>query len=133
MNYYLLGKNKKPKGPYQLTQLRDLWKAGKIDPLVSETYDIEHAHEAIAKLENRGAIGKLVVTTHLEAPERLLHASAAATAPQLVLPVRAAATAAWSEVWYHRSFYRKAPLFRDKREGDTIGPPKGIRERGIYP
>ena len=30
MNYYLLGKNKKPKGPYQLAQLRDLWKAGKI-------------------------------------------------------------------------------------------------------
>ena len=45
-----------------IAELFDLWKAGKIDPLVSETYDIEHAHEAIAKLENRGAIGKLVVT-----------------------------------------------------------------------
>ena len=42
-----------------IAELFDLWKAGKIDPLVSETYD-EHAHEAIAKLENRGAIGKLV-------------------------------------------------------------------------
>ena len=30
MNYYLLGKNKNPKGPYPLTRLRDLWKAGKI-------------------------------------------------------------------------------------------------------
>jgi hypothetical protein len=30
MNYYLLGKNKKPKGPYPLARLRDLWKAGKI-------------------------------------------------------------------------------------------------------
>ena len=30
MNYYLLGKNKKPKGPYPLARLRELWKAGKI-------------------------------------------------------------------------------------------------------
>jgi NADPH2:quinone reductase len=45
-----------------IEELFDLWKAGKIDPLVSETYPIERAHEAIAKLENRGAIGKLVVT-----------------------------------------------------------------------
>ncbi|QPC98094.1 NADPH:quinone oxidoreductase family protein [Qipengyuania soli] len=44
-----------------IEELFDLWKAGKIDPLVSETYPIERAHEAIAKLENRGAIGKLVV------------------------------------------------------------------------
>ena len=43
-------------------ELFDLWKAGKINPLISETYPIERAHEAIAKLENRGAIGKLVVT-----------------------------------------------------------------------
>ena len=45
-----------------IAELFDLWKAGKINPLVSETYPIERAHEAIAKLENRGAIGKLVVT-----------------------------------------------------------------------
>jgi NADPH:quinone reductase-like Zn-dependent oxidoreductase len=45
-----------------IAELFDLWKAGRIDPLVSETYPLERAHEAIAKLENRGAIGKLVVT-----------------------------------------------------------------------
>ena len=45
-----------------IAELFDLWKAGKISPLVSETYPIERAHEAITKLENRGAIGKLVVT-----------------------------------------------------------------------
>ena len=44
-----------------IQELFDLWKAGKIEPLVSETYPLERAHEAIAKLENRGAIGKLVV------------------------------------------------------------------------
>ena len=43
-------------------ELFDLWKAGKINPMISETYPIERAHEAITKLENRGAIGKLVVT-----------------------------------------------------------------------
>ncbi|GAA4035421.1 NADPH:quinone oxidoreductase family protein [Parerythrobacter jejuensis] len=45
-----------------IEELFDLWKAGKISPLISETYPIERAHEAIAKLENRSAIGKLVVT-----------------------------------------------------------------------
>ena len=45
-----------------IEELFDLWKAGKISPLISETYPLERAHEAIAKLENRGAIGKLVVT-----------------------------------------------------------------------
>ena len=45
-----------------IAELFDLWQAGKIAPLVSETYPIERAHEAIAKLESRGAIGKLVVT-----------------------------------------------------------------------
>ena len=45
-----------------IAELFDLWKAGKINPLISETYPLDHAHEAIAKLENRGAIGKLVVT-----------------------------------------------------------------------
>ena len=44
-----------------IQELFDLWKAGKIEPLVSETYPLERAREAIAKLENRGAIGKLVV------------------------------------------------------------------------
>ncbi|GMN14907.1 NADPH:quinone oxidoreductase family protein [Altererythrobacter sp. MTPC7] len=45
-----------------IEELFDLWKAGKISPLISETYPLDKAHEAIAKLENRGAIGKLVVT-----------------------------------------------------------------------
>jgi NADPH:quinone reductase-like Zn-dependent oxidoreductase len=45
-----------------IEELFDLWKAGKISPLISETYPLDRAHEAIAKLENRGAIGKLVVT-----------------------------------------------------------------------
>ncbi|OBX19559.1 NADPH:quinone oxidoreductase [Erythrobacter sp. QSSC1-22B] len=50
------------KNAANIAELFDLWKAGKISPMVSETYPIERAHEAIAKLENRGAIGKLVVT-----------------------------------------------------------------------
>ena len=45
-----------------IAELFRLWKDGKINPLVSETYPLERAHEAIAKLESRGAIGKLVVT-----------------------------------------------------------------------
>lgn len=45
-----------------IAELFELWKAGKINPLISETYSLDRAHEAIAKLENRGAIGKLVVT-----------------------------------------------------------------------
>ncbi|GIX20466.1 MAG: hypothetical protein KatS3mg120_2142 [Erythrobacter sp.] len=36
--------------------------AGKIDPLVSETFPLERAGEAIARLEAREAVGKLVVT-----------------------------------------------------------------------
>ena len=45
-----------------IAELFRLWKDGKINPLVSETYPMERAHEAIAKLESRSAIGKLVVT-----------------------------------------------------------------------
>ena len=45
-----------------IAELFDLWKAGKINPLISETYPLERAHEAIEKLDNRGAVGKLVVT-----------------------------------------------------------------------
>jgi NADPH:quinone reductase-like Zn-dependent oxidoreductase len=45
-----------------IAELFDLWQAGRIAPLVSETYPLARAHEAIAKLESRGAIGKLVVT-----------------------------------------------------------------------
>jgi NADPH:quinone reductase-like Zn-dependent oxidoreductase len=46
----------------QVMELFDLMKAGKIDPLVSETFPLARAGEAIAKLEAREAVGKLVVT-----------------------------------------------------------------------
>ena len=46
----------------QVNELFDLMKAGKIDPLVSETFPLARAGDAIAKLENREAVGKLVVT-----------------------------------------------------------------------
>ncbi|WP_416832285.1 MAG: NADPH:quinone oxidoreductase family protein [Erythrobacter sp.] len=46
----------------QVEELFDLMKEGKIDPLVSETFPLERAGDAIAKLENREAVGKLVVT-----------------------------------------------------------------------
>ena len=45
----------------QVNELFDLLKAGTIDPLVSETFPLERAGDAIAKLENREAVGKLVV------------------------------------------------------------------------
>lgn len=46
----------------QVDELFALMQAGKIDPLVSETFPLERAGDAIAKLENREAVGKLVVT-----------------------------------------------------------------------
>jgi len=46
----------------QVQELFDLLVAGKIDPLVSETFPLERGGEAIAKLENRQAVGKIVVT-----------------------------------------------------------------------
>ena len=45
----------------QVNELFDLMKAGKIDPLVSETFALARAGDAIAKLEAREAVGKLVV------------------------------------------------------------------------
>jgi NADPH:quinone reductase-like Zn-dependent oxidoreductase len=38
-----------------------LWQEGRIGPRVSETYPLERAGEAIAKLASRSAVGKLVV------------------------------------------------------------------------
>lgn len=38
------------------------WRDGRIDPLVSQTFDLDHAAEALRVLGDRGAIGKLVVT-----------------------------------------------------------------------
>ncbi len=46
----------------QVEELFQLMKDSKIDPLVSETFPLEHGGEAIAKLESRRAVGKLVVT-----------------------------------------------------------------------
>lgn len=46
----------------QVKELFALMQQGKIDPLVSETFPLERAGEAIAKLEAREAVGKLVVT-----------------------------------------------------------------------
>lgn len=46
----------------QVDELLDMLKAGTIDPLISDTFPLERAGEAIAKLENREAVGKLVVT-----------------------------------------------------------------------
>ncbi|RXZ65466.1 NADPH:quinone oxidoreductase family protein [Pelagerythrobacter rhizovicinus] len=46
----------------QVDELFDLLKTGRIDPLISETFPLERGGEAIAKLENRQAVGKLVVT-----------------------------------------------------------------------
>ena len=43
-------------------QLFSLWDQGLIAPKVSETFPLERGGEAIARLSNRSAIGKLVVT-----------------------------------------------------------------------
>ncbi|MEC7399968.1 MAG: NADPH:quinone oxidoreductase family protein [Pseudomonadota bacterium] len=50
------------KNAANIAELFQLWQDGKIAPLISETYPLDKAHEAIAKLESRSAIGKLVVT-----------------------------------------------------------------------
>ncbi|MXO63895.1 NADPH:quinone oxidoreductase family protein [Qipengyuania oceanensis] len=46
----------------QVDELLTMLKEGRISPLVSETFPLERGGEAIAKLENREAVGKLVVT-----------------------------------------------------------------------
>ena len=46
----------------QVAELFQLMQDGKIDPLVSETFPLERGGDAIAKLESRQAVGKLVVT-----------------------------------------------------------------------
>ena len=50
------------KNAANIAELFQLWQDGKIAPLISETYPLDKAHQAIAKLESRSAIGKLVVT-----------------------------------------------------------------------
>lgn len=46
----------------QVAELFELMETGKIDPLVSQTFPLARGGEAIAKLESRQAVGKLVVT-----------------------------------------------------------------------
>ncbi len=46
----------------QVAELFALMEAGKIKPLISETFSLERGGDAIAKLESRKAVGKLVVT-----------------------------------------------------------------------
>ena len=50
------------KNEANIAELFRLWKEGKINPLVSETFPLARAGEAIAKLEAREAVGKLVIT-----------------------------------------------------------------------
>ena len=45
-----------------IAELFDLYAAGKICPRVSETFPLERGGEAIARLADRSAVGKLVVT-----------------------------------------------------------------------
>jgi NADPH:quinone reductase-like Zn-dependent oxidoreductase len=44
-----------------IIRLFRLWQEGKISPRVTETFPLARGGEAIAKMGNRGAIGKLVV------------------------------------------------------------------------
>jgi NADPH2:quinone reductase len=44
-----------------IAELFALWKQGKINPMISEEFSLEDAPQAIARLGNRDAIGKLVV------------------------------------------------------------------------
>lgn len=44
-----------------IAELFKFWKDGKISPRISETFTLADAHQAIEQLENRKAIGKLVV------------------------------------------------------------------------
>lgn len=44
-----------------MMQLFDLWSRNKINPRVTEVFPFERGGDAIAKMANRGAIGKLVV------------------------------------------------------------------------
>ncbi len=46
-----------------IAELFQLWQDGKIRPQVSETFSLADAPKAIEKLENRQAVGKLVVVT----------------------------------------------------------------------
>jgi NADPH:quinone reductase-like Zn-dependent oxidoreductase len=45
----------------QMAMLFDFWSAGKIKPLISERFAFEAAPQALARMRDRGAVGKLVV------------------------------------------------------------------------
>jgi NADPH:quinone reductase len=45
-----------------ITRLFRLWKEGKINPRVTETFPLARGGDAIAKMGRRESIGKLVVT-----------------------------------------------------------------------
>jgi NADPH:quinone reductase len=45
-----------------MVTLTEWWRDGRIDPVVSETYPLERATDALRQIEARGAIGKLIVT-----------------------------------------------------------------------
>ena len=44
-----------------LETLGTWWLDGRIDPLVSQTYDLDHAQDALRRIGGRGAVGKLVI------------------------------------------------------------------------
>ena len=45
-----------------MTALLDLVQAGKLQAVIDGTFPLEHAPEALMRLENRQVFGKLVVT-----------------------------------------------------------------------
>lgn len=45
-----------------IRELMSLYEAGKIKPVISERFDLEHAPDAITRLAARQALGKLVIT-----------------------------------------------------------------------
>ena len=46
----------------EMAMLFDMWRDGRLKPLISERYTIDNAAQALAKMRGRGAIGKLVVS-----------------------------------------------------------------------
>jgi NADPH:quinone reductase-like Zn-dependent oxidoreductase len=39
-----------------------MWADGRVVPVVSKTFDLDHAGDALRLMRDRGAIGKLVIT-----------------------------------------------------------------------
>ena len=54
-----------PAMPQRIARSLDaLWSAGKLNPLVGGTYPLERAADALREIEDRRAIGKVVLTPH---------------------------------------------------------------------